>query len=92
MRAQSRGRIVIASTVVALIGAGAAVGAGGDPQWKKALDARSVALNQQYGLGVRAPVTAGSLVASSEPAWVRALRLRGEAQNRQQKLGEYASK
>lgn len=90
MRAQTRGQIVIASTVVALIGVGAAVSGGGDPQWKRALDARSAALNQQYGLGVHVPFAAGSALASAEPAWMRALRLRSEAQNQQHRLGDYA--
>jgi hypothetical protein len=92
MKAHARGQILIASTFVALVGAGAAVSGGGDPGWQKALGARSEALNEQYGLGVRAPVAAESALASSEPAWIRALRLRSEPQNRQYKLGEYAPK
>jgi hypothetical protein len=87
MKARTKGSILIASALVALIGSGAAVGGDGDPRWKKALEARSEALNEQYGLGVHAPAAAGLAVASSEPAWIRALRLRSEALNRQHGLG-----
>jgi len=90
MKARTKGSIFIASALVAVIGSGAAVAGEGDPRWKQALEARSEALNEQYGLGMQAPVAAGSALASSEPAWIRALRLRSEAQNRQFKLGEYA--
>ena len=87
MKARTKGSILVASALVALIGSGAAVsGGGGDEGWRNALEARSEALNQQYGLGASAPVTAGS-VATSEPAWMRALRLRSEALNRQYGLG-----
>jgi hypothetical protein len=87
MKARRNGSILVASVVVALIGAGAAVsGSGGDEQWRKALEARSEALNAQYGLGAHAPVNAGS-VAASEPSWMRALRLRSEALNRRYGLG-----
>ena len=89
MKARTKGSILVASAIVALIGSGAAVsGGGGDEEWRKALEARSEALNEQYGLGAYAPVTAGS-VATSEPSWMRALRLRSEALNKQYKLGEY---
>ena len=89
MKARTKGSILVASAIVALIGSGAAVsGDGGDEQWRKALEARSEALNEQYGLGAHAPVTARS-VATSEPSWMRALRLRSEALNKQYKLGEY---
>jgi hypothetical protein len=90
MQARTKGSLLVVSALVALIGSGAAVAGDGDPRWKKALEARSQALNEQYGLGVRAPVGAGSAVASSEPAWIRALRLRSEGKNQQFKLGEYA--
>ncbi len=91
MKTHARGQIVIASAFVALIGAGAAMSGGGDAQWKRALEARSEALNEQYSLGVHARVAAGSTKASSEPAWIRALRLRSEAQNQRYELGDYAS-
>ena len=89
MKARTKGSILVASAVVALIGSGAAVSGSGDEQWKRALEARSEALNEQYGLGVHAPVVAGSAVATSEPAWERALRLRSEALNRQYGLGAW---
>ncbi len=90
MKARTKGSILVASAIVAMIGAGAALSGGdNDQQWRKALEARSEALNEQYGLGVHAPVTAGSAEATSEPAWARALRLRSEALNRQYGLGEW---
>ena len=89
MEARTKGSILVASAIVALIGSGAAVGgSGGDVQWRKALEARSEALNEQYGLGAYAPVI-GRPVATSEPSWMRALRLRSEALNRQHGLGEW---
>jgi hypothetical protein len=89
MKARRKGSILVGAAIVAMIGSGAAVSGGGDPQWKKALEARSEALNEQYGLGVHAPVAAGTAVATSEPAWIRALRLRSEALNRQYGLGAW---
>jgi hypothetical protein len=89
MKARTKGPILVACAIVALIGSGAAVSGGGDDEWRKALEARSDALNEQYGLGAYAPVTAAS-VASSGPPWTRALRRRSEALNQQYKLGEYA--
>ena len=88
MKARTKGSILIASAIVAMAGTGAAVSGGGDTQWKKALEARSEALNERYGLGVYAP-DAGSAVATSEQPWVRALRLRSEALDRQYGLGEW---
>jgi hypothetical protein len=79
MKARTKGSILVASAIVALVGSGAAVGGGGnDEGWRMALEARSEALNEQYGLGV---------VATSEPSWMSALRLRSEALNRQYGLG-----
>ncbi len=89
MKARTKGSILVASAIVAMIGAGAALSGDGDQQWMKALEARSEALNEQYGLGVHAPVSAGSAEATSEPAWARALRLRSEALNRQYGLGAW---
>jgi len=89
MKARTKGSILVASATVALIGAGAAVSGGDDQQWRKALEARSEALNEQYALGVHAPASAGSAEATSEPAWERALRLRSEALNRQYGLGAW---
>ena len=90
MKARTKGSIFVASAIVAMIGAGAALSGGdNDQQWRKALEARSEALNEQYGLGVHAPASAGSAEVTSEPAWTRALRLRSEALNRQYGLGEW---
>jgi hypothetical protein len=86
-KARTKGSILVAAAIVALIGAGAAVSGDGSYQWRTALEARSEALNEQYGLGVHAPVSAGSAGATSEPAWERALRLRSEALNRRYGLG-----
>ena len=60
MKARTKGPILVACAIVALIGSGAAVSGGGDDEWRKALEARSDALNEQYGLGAYAPVTAAS--------------------------------
>jgi hypothetical protein len=80
MKAPTNGSILVASAIVAMLGSGAALSGNGDPQWKKALEARSMTLNEQYGLGVRA----------EPPPWLRALRLRSEALNRQYKVGQHA--
>lgn len=89
MKARTKGSILTASAIVAMIGSGAALSEGGDPQWKKALEARSEALNRQYGLGAwelkTSPAPQGD-----EPAWLRAMRLRSEALNQQYSLGNYA--
>lgn len=87
MKARTKGLILVAAAIVALIGAGAAVSEGAsDEQWKKAFAARSEALNERYGLGAYAPV-AGRPAVISEPPWMRALRLRSEALNRRHGLG-----
>lgn len=91
MNARRKGSIVLASVIVALIGSGAAVSGGGNEGWRKALEARGDALNQQYGLGAYATVAAASR-ATPEPPWLRALRLRSEALNRQYRLGVRAFK
>jgi len=57
------------------------------PQWLKALQARSEALNRQYRLGEYAPTSSVSTESPSQ----RAERLRGEALNRQYRLGEYST-
>jgi hypothetical protein len=92
MEARTKGSLLVASAIVALIGSGAAVSGGGsDEKCRKALEARSEALNEQYGLGTYAPFTGGS-VATSEPSWMRALRLRSEALNRHYGLGVWEFK
>ena len=77
--------ITLAAAATVAIGAGAATGAA-EPPWLEALNARSEALNQQYGLGseVREPAR------TAAPAWLRALMIRSDALNRQYELGEYA--
>jgi hypothetical protein len=89
MKARTKGSILVASAIVALLGLGAAVsGGGGDEPSRKSLEARSEALNRHYGLGKwefkTSPATLGD-----EPAWLFALRIRSEALNKQYKLGEY---
>lgn len=90
MKARTKGSILVALTIVAMVASGAANSEGNEEQWKNALEARSEALNERYGLGVHAPATAESTVQTSEPSWMRALRLRSEALNRQYRLGEWA--
>lgn len=89
MKARTKGSILVVLAIVAMVASGVAMSGGGEEQWKQALEARSEALNEQYGLGVHAPVTAGSAVQTSEPTWMRALRLRSEALNRQYSLGKW---
>ena len=104
MKTRTKGSILVASAIVAVLGVGAAVsGGGGGEQSMKALEARSEALNERYGLGARpdgrssesrrvyTPVAGGS-VATSEPSWTRALRLRSEALNRHYGLGVWEFK
>jgi hypothetical protein len=92
MKARTKGSLLVAAAIVALVGSGAAVsGSGSDEQWRKALEVRSEGLNEHYGLGTYAPV-AGGTVAASEPSWMRALRLRSEALNRHYGLGEFRSR
>jgi len=58
-----------------------------EPQWLKALQARSEGLNRIHRLGEYAATPS----VSTESPYQRAERLRGEALNRQYGLGEYAS-
>ncbi len=89
MKARTKGSILVASALVALVGSGAAVsGGGGGDGWRKALEARSQALNEQYGLGVSAFETSATQLGDEAP-WLRALRIRSEALNQQYKLGEH---
>ena len=77
MNARTKGSILIAAVIVAVIGSGAAVSGGGDAPERKAPEVRS-----------ESPGT-GSAVAPSESAYLRALRIRGEALNRQYGLGAW---
>jgi hypothetical protein len=87
MTARTKGSLLVAAAIVALVGSGVAVsGSGSDEQWRRALEARSEGLNEHYGLGTYAPVAGGPL-AAPEPSWMRALRLRSEALNQHHGLG-----
>ena len=78
--------VVTVASAAVLMGAGAAV-TGSTPPWLDALNARSEALNKEYGLGQHARQSARS---SSAPDWLVALNARSDALNRQYGLGEYA--
>jgi hypothetical protein len=56
------------------------------PGWRVALDARSAALNQRYGLGGATQDPA----ATSTPTWYTALTMRSAALDRRYGLGVYA--
>jgi hypothetical protein len=72
--------LVLAVLVVPL---GMAAAGTDQPGWRKALNARSEALNREYGLGN--PALRALSVAS--PAWQQGLRARSEALNLQYGLG-----
>jgi hypothetical protein len=74
------------ASVAALIGAGAAA-TSGTPHWLDALNARSAALNKQYGLGNDA---GRRTLAAPGPDWLKALTARSDAMNREYGLGKYA--
>jgi hypothetical protein len=87
MKAHRFGIAVVAvASVATAIGAGAAV-TGNTPPWLKALNERSEALNQQYGLGDHAE---RRQLGAPGPDWLVALNARSEAMNRYYGLGEYA--
>jgi len=88
MNVRKSGISILAVAMVAgAIGVGAAL-TGGEPQWLKALNIRSEALNRQHGLGESARATAQV----ERPDWLRALMIRSEALNRQHGLDRYARK
>ena len=89
MKPRTKSSILVLSAIATMVGASAAASGGDDRQWRKALEARSEALNEQYGLGANAPATSGGADATSEPSWMRALRLRSEGLNRQYGLGAW---
>ena len=74
------------ASFAALIGAGAAA-TSGTPDWLDALNARSAALNKQYGLGDDAGRRS---LAAPGPDWLQALMARSDAMNREYGLGSYA--
>ena len=73
------------ASVAALIGAGAAA-TSGTPDWLDALNARSTALNERYGLGDDA---GRRTLGAPGPSWLEALMARSDAMNREYGLGQY---
>ena len=73
------------ASVAALIGAGAAA-TDGTPDWLDALNARSAALNERYGLG---DDTSRRTLGTPGPDWLQALMARSDAMNREYGLGKY---
>ena len=73
------------ASIAALIGAGAAA-TDGTPDWLDALNARSAALNEQYGLGDDA---GRRTLGATGPDWLQALMARSDAMNREYGLGDY---
>ena len=87
MKAHRFGIAVVAvASVATAIGAGAAV-TGNTPPWLRALNERSEALNQQYGLGDHAE---RRQLGAPGPDWLVALNARSDALNRKYGLGEYS--
>jgi len=74
------------TTLAALAFAGAAFAQNSNEGWYKALNARSEALNQRYGLGDYARTVSQS----NAPAWLQALNARSEALNRRYGLATNA--
>jgi hypothetical protein len=74
------------ASVATLIGAGAAA-TNGSPDWRDALDARSAALNERYGLGADA---GRRTLGVPGPDWLQGLTARSDAMNREYGLGKYA--
>jgi hypothetical protein len=74
-----------AQTAAARLTEGVRTGNGDDP-YLAALQIRSAALNELYGLGDRSGTVGAS--AAEEPAWLRALRIRSEALNERYGLGD----
>src|SRR5688500_11222770 len=77
--------VLAVATIVASIGAGAAL-TGGEPQGLKAVNVRSEALSVEHGLGEHSRSTASE----TQRDWLRALRIRSEALNARYGLGEHA--
>ncbi len=79
--------VAAAASVATLIGAGAAA-TDGSPDWRAALDARSTALNERYGLGGDAGRR--RTLGLPGPNWQQGLAARSDAMNRAYGLGKYA--
>jgi len=77
---------VAVASVAAAIGAGAAA-TDRSPDWRDALNARSAALNERYGLGDDA---GRRTLGAPGPDWLQALMARSDAMNREYVLGKYA--
>jgi hypothetical protein len=75
--------------VILLVAVGAALGvtrSPGEPDWKKALDTRSQALDREYGLGKHAR----TLASTPTPGWLIALELRSEGLDEKYGLATHA--
>ena len=83
-RTKSAIGIIVTVAFAAAISTEAASSRGG-PDWLQALNARSDALNRQYGLAKYARTTD-----SNTPPWRTALIARSDALNRKYGLGHYA--
>jgi hypothetical protein len=87
MKARTALVVVVVALSAITVGAGATL-AGGDEQWRTALQQRSEALNRMHGLGPYGRTPA----ATDRPPWLAALIVRSEALNREYGLGKYARK
>lgn len=81
---RSVGAILVVAGLAVTIGATSAL-SGDDPQWMKALTARSEALNRQHGAGEYSTTQV-----RISPDWIRGLAARSEALNRRYGLGRHA--
>jgi hypothetical protein len=89
MEARRFGSTALAVAVLGtVIGAGAAATAGDDQAWREALEARSIALNREYGLADRPR----RVLDAPGAGWLEALRARSAAMNRAYSLGRYAGR
>ena len=79
--------VAAVAAVAATLGAGAAM-TNNTPPWLKAINARSEALNERYGLGEYAPQRRA--LGKPAPDWLKALRARSDGMNRRYGLGKYA--
>jgi hypothetical protein len=78
--------VVAVASVAAAVGAGPGM-TGSTPAWLQALEARSEALNKEYGLGDYAQRHA---LGAPGPGWKEALMARSDAMNRRYGLGNYS--